>query len=96
MTALDGREVSAPVKQAAELVATVVGQDLEARDDGLIVIVIDRGRHDFAMLAALVNVVRLAKLSAASGYRPWQMGYRFQPVTKRTRLLASEERDRDA
>lgn len=38
LTALDGREVSAPVKQAAELVATVVGQDLEARDDGLIVI----------------------------------------------------------
>lgn len=38
LTALDGREVSAPVKQAAELVATVVGQDLEARDDGIIVI----------------------------------------------------------
>jgi hypothetical protein len=27
-----------PVRQAAELVATVVGQDLEARDDGLLVI----------------------------------------------------------
>jgi hypothetical protein len=38
LTALDGREVSAPVKQAAELVATVVGQDLEAREDGLLVI----------------------------------------------------------
>ena len=38
LTALDGREVSAPVKQDAELVATVVGQDLEARDDGIIVI----------------------------------------------------------
>lgn len=38
LTALDGREVSEPVKQAAELVATVVGQDLEARDDGRIVI----------------------------------------------------------
>jgi hypothetical protein len=36
--ALDGREVSVPVRQAAELVATVVGQDLEARDDGIIVI----------------------------------------------------------
>jgi hypothetical protein len=38
LTALDGREFSAPVRQAAELVATVVGQDLEARDDGIIVI----------------------------------------------------------
>jgi len=38
LTALDGREVSAPVKQAAELVATVVGQDLETRADGIIVI----------------------------------------------------------
>lgn len=38
LTALDGRELTAPVKQAAELVATVVGQDLEARDDGLLVI----------------------------------------------------------
>lgn len=38
LTALDGQEVSAPVKQAAELVATVVGQDLEPRDDGIIVI----------------------------------------------------------
>jgi hypothetical protein len=35
LTVLDGREVSVPVKQAAELVATVVGQDLEVRDDGL-------------------------------------------------------------
>jgi Transposase DDE domain/Transposase domain (DUF772) len=38
LTALDGRKVSAPVKQAAELVAAVVGQDLEARDDGIIVV----------------------------------------------------------
>jgi hypothetical protein len=38
LTALDGREVSVPVRQAAELVATVVGQDLEAREDGLIII----------------------------------------------------------
>jgi hypothetical protein len=38
LIALEGREVSAPVKQAAELVATVVGQDLEARDDGIIAI----------------------------------------------------------
>ena len=38
LTALDGRELSVPVKQAAELVATVVGQDLEARDDGLLII----------------------------------------------------------
>lgn len=30
---LDGRELSAPVKQAAALVATVVGQDLEQRED---------------------------------------------------------------
>ena len=36
--ALDGREVSVPVRQAAELVATVVGQDLEVRDDGVLVI----------------------------------------------------------
>lgn len=32
---LDGRELSAEVKQAAALVATVVGQDLEQREDGL-------------------------------------------------------------
>lgn len=38
LTALDGRELTVPVKQAAELVATVVGQDLEARDDGTLVI----------------------------------------------------------
>jgi len=38
LCALDGRELALPVKQAAELVATVVGQDLEARDDGLLVI----------------------------------------------------------
>lgn len=32
---LDGRELSVPVKQAAELVATVVGQDLDQGDDGV-------------------------------------------------------------
>ena len=32
---LDGRELSVEVKQAAALVATVVGQDLEQREDGL-------------------------------------------------------------
>lgn len=32
---LDGEELLAEVKQAAELVATVVGQDLEQHDDGL-------------------------------------------------------------
>jgi hypothetical protein len=36
--ALDGRDLAVPVKQAAELVATVVGQDLEVRDDGRLVI----------------------------------------------------------
>jgi hypothetical protein len=35
LAALDGRELTAPVKQAAELVATVVGQDLDVREDGL-------------------------------------------------------------
>lgn len=34
LAVLDDRELSAEVKQAAELVATVVGQDLEPRDDG--------------------------------------------------------------
>lgn len=38
LSALDGRELAVPVRQAADLVATVVGQDLEARDDGLLVI----------------------------------------------------------
>jgi hypothetical protein len=38
ITALDGRELPVPIRQAAELVATVIGQDLEARDDGLLVI----------------------------------------------------------
>jgi hypothetical protein len=32
---LDGRELSEPVKQAAALLATVLGQDLEQREDGL-------------------------------------------------------------
>lgn len=32
---LDGRELAAEVKQAAALVATVVGQDLEQREDGM-------------------------------------------------------------
>ena len=32
---LNGRELSEPVKQAAELLATVLGQDLEKRDDGV-------------------------------------------------------------
>ena len=32
---LDGRELSAPVKQAGELLATVLGQDIEPRDDDL-------------------------------------------------------------
>jgi hypothetical protein len=32
---LDGQELSTDVKQAAELVATVVGQDLEQREDGV-------------------------------------------------------------
>jgi hypothetical protein len=32
---LDGRQLSAPVREAAALVATVVGQDLEQRDDGM-------------------------------------------------------------
>lgn len=38
LSALEGRELPVPVRQAAELVATVVGQDLEPRDDGLLVI----------------------------------------------------------
>jgi hypothetical protein len=38
LSALEGRELPVPVRQAAELVATVVGQDLEVRDDGLLVI----------------------------------------------------------
>jgi hypothetical protein len=32
---LDGRELSEPVQQAAALLATVLGQDLEKRDDGV-------------------------------------------------------------
>jgi Transposase DDE domain/Transposase domain (DUF772) len=32
---LDGRELSGPVKQVAALLATVLGQDLEQRDDGV-------------------------------------------------------------
>lgn len=32
---LDGRELTEPVKQAATLLATVLGQDLERRDDGV-------------------------------------------------------------
>ena len=32
---LDGRKLSAQVKQAAELLATVLGQDIELRDDGI-------------------------------------------------------------
>jgi len=32
---LDGRELSEPVQQAAALLATVMGQDLEQRDDGV-------------------------------------------------------------
>lgn len=32
---LEGRELSAPVQEAATLVATVVGQDLEQREDGV-------------------------------------------------------------
>lgn len=35
LAALDGRTLSAQVSQAAQLVATVVGQDLEQREDGL-------------------------------------------------------------
>jgi len=35
LAALDGRTLPAPVSQAAQLVATVVGQDLERREDGL-------------------------------------------------------------
>lgn len=35
LTALDGRTLVAEVTQAAKLVATVVGQDLEQRDDGM-------------------------------------------------------------
>ncbi|NJS15349.1 MAG: hypothetical protein HC788_13045 [Sphingopyxis sp.] len=31
---LDGRELSEPIKEAAALVARVVGQDLEQREDG--------------------------------------------------------------
>lgn len=35
LAALDGRELSSEIKEAAQLLATVVGQDLEQRDDGL-------------------------------------------------------------
>lgn len=35
LTALDGRTLVPEVLQAAKLVATVVGQDLEQRDDGM-------------------------------------------------------------
>lgn len=35
LLALEGRELSAPVKDAAALVAAVVGQDLEQREDGI-------------------------------------------------------------
>jgi hypothetical protein len=35
LAALDGRTLSSEVTQAAKLVATVVGQDLEQRDDGM-------------------------------------------------------------
>jgi hypothetical protein len=66
LTVLDGRELSEPVKQAAELVATVVGQDLEARDDGLLVIA--RGVAPDRVISVVDPEARHGHKTAARGF----------------------------
>lgn len=63
---LDKRDVSAEVKQAAELLATVVGQDVEQREDGLFAIV--RGVATDRVISTVDPEARHGHKTAARGF----------------------------
>jgi hypothetical protein len=76
LAALDGRTLTAEVTQAAALVATVVGQDLEQRDDGIFRI---------ARRVAKDRVISTVDPEARHGHKTAARGFRWagQPAPRR-------------
>jgi len=66
LAALDGRSLSAEVSQAAQLLATVVGQDLEQREDG--VFRIARGVAKDRVISTVDPEARHGHKTAARGF----------------------------
>ena len=66
LAVLDGRSLSAEVSQAAQLLATVVGQDLEQREDGVFRIV--RGVAKDRVISTVDPEARHGHKTAARGF----------------------------